>query len=217
MKNVAIAATPSRDSHDVRHCENARHARAGLPRWNIELTSPTVVSSSPTSSSVAHSSAVTPCCGGRPCRYGSSTIAEVHISGTTAFWSAPWLGVDALRAGHRIVERLWEHARDVHARVEHPLIGRPSLLITELVAGGRAQPHDHAGRGEDQDGREDEQTARGAHEVSRHGLGKAAEAERSLTELEKSISGLGTSIKTNAGEAERTGCGVIIAVKRTRT
>ena len=54
-----------------------------------------------------------------------------------AFWSAPWLGVDALRAGHRIVERLWEHAREVHARREHPLIGRPSLLITEMTAGGQ--------------------------------------------------------------------------------
>ena len=64
-------------------------------------------------------------------------IAEVHVSGTTAFWSAPWLGVDALRAGHRIVERLWEHARDVHARHEHALIGRPSLLITEMAAGGQ--------------------------------------------------------------------------------
>ena len=64
-------------------------------------------------------------------------IAEVHVSGTTAFWSAPALGVDALRAGHHIVERLWEYGREVHARREHPLIGRPSLLITELTAGGQ--------------------------------------------------------------------------------
>jgi acetylornithine deacetylase len=64
-------------------------------------------------------------------------IAEVHVSGTTAFWSAPWLGVDALRAGHRIVGRLWDHAREVHERIEHPLIGRPSLLITEMTAGGQ--------------------------------------------------------------------------------
>ena len=44
MKNVAIAATPSRDNHDVRHCENARHARSGLPRCNSELSKPIVES-----------------------------------------------------------------------------------------------------------------------------------------------------------------------------
>lgn len=64
-------------------------------------------------------------------------IAEIHISGTSAFWSAPWLGVDALRSGHALTERLWELARRVHERREHPLIGRPSLLITELTAGGQ--------------------------------------------------------------------------------
>ena len=33
--------TPSRDSHDVRHCENARHARSGLPRCQNEASRPT--------------------------------------------------------------------------------------------------------------------------------------------------------------------------------
>src|SRR3546814_5363361 len=35
---VAIDITPSRDSHEVRHCENARHARSGLPRWPSETS-----------------------------------------------------------------------------------------------------------------------------------------------------------------------------------
>lgn len=64
-------------------------------------------------------------------------IAEIHITGTSAFWSAPWLGVDALRAGHALTARLWDLARRIHERQEHPLIGRPSLLITELTAGGQ--------------------------------------------------------------------------------
>jgi acetylornithine deacetylase len=64
-------------------------------------------------------------------------IAEIHVTGESAFWSAPWLGVDAHRAGHKLVERLWGLARDVYARAEHPLIGRPSLLITEFTAGGQ--------------------------------------------------------------------------------
>src|ERR1051326_6777415 len=37
---VATAITPSRDSQDERHCEKARHARSGRPRWKTEETSP---------------------------------------------------------------------------------------------------------------------------------------------------------------------------------
>src|SRR5436190_23991152 len=37
---VATAITPSRDSHDERHCEKARHARSGRPRWKTDETSP---------------------------------------------------------------------------------------------------------------------------------------------------------------------------------
>ena len=37
---VATAITPSRDSHDVRHCEKARHARSGRPRCAVEASSP---------------------------------------------------------------------------------------------------------------------------------------------------------------------------------
>ena len=48
--NVATAVTPSRDIHDVRHCENARHTRIGLPRCQSEATMPMVVSTAPSSS-----------------------------------------------------------------------------------------------------------------------------------------------------------------------
>src|ERR1051325_6289863 len=37
---VATDSTPSRDSHDDRHCEKARQARSGRPRWNTEEASP---------------------------------------------------------------------------------------------------------------------------------------------------------------------------------
>src|SRR3546814_6643350 len=45
--------TPSRDSHEVRHCENARHARSGLPRWPSEISRPIVDSTSPSSSAAS--------------------------------------------------------------------------------------------------------------------------------------------------------------------
>src|SRR5215208_2998290 len=44
VTNVATERTPSRDSQDERHCENARHARSGRPRWNTEERRPTAAS-----------------------------------------------------------------------------------------------------------------------------------------------------------------------------
>src|SRR6202030_1634185 len=41
---VITDMTPSRDSHDERHCEKARHARSGRPRWKTDETSPPAVS-----------------------------------------------------------------------------------------------------------------------------------------------------------------------------
>src|SRR5947208_4481797 len=42
--NVAIDMTPSRDSQDERHCEKARHARSGRPRWKTHETRPAAAS-----------------------------------------------------------------------------------------------------------------------------------------------------------------------------
>src|SRR5258708_3683836 len=42
--NLATAITPSRDSQDERHCEKARHARSGRPRWKTDETSPPAAS-----------------------------------------------------------------------------------------------------------------------------------------------------------------------------
>ena len=45
--SVATDTMPSRDSHDVRHCENARQARSGLPRWPTEQSSPATALTTP--------------------------------------------------------------------------------------------------------------------------------------------------------------------------
>ena len=42
---LAIAATPSRESHELRHCDSARQARCGCPRWSTEDSRPTSTSS----------------------------------------------------------------------------------------------------------------------------------------------------------------------------
>ena len=35
---------PSRDSQDERHCESARQARSGWPRWSSDASRPSVIS-----------------------------------------------------------------------------------------------------------------------------------------------------------------------------
>src|SRR5215212_2130477 len=40
---VTIAATPSRDSQEERHCVKARHARSGWLRCSVEAHSPTTI------------------------------------------------------------------------------------------------------------------------------------------------------------------------------
>ena len=45
---------PSRDSHELRHCDTARQARSGWPRWNVDASNPAPLSAS------ASSAATTP-------------------------------------------------------------------------------------------------------------------------------------------------------------
>src|SRR6478672_4923847 len=74
---VAIAATPSRDSHDVRHCENARHARAGLPRCSIELNRPIVEA---TRATAMHTSSV---------RAALAPVSACHAAQNNSPYPAP--------------------------------------------------------------------------------------------------------------------------------
>ena len=63
-------------------------------------------------------------------------IAEVEIAGRSAYFGRPEEGVDALRAGHRVLSELWRLADDLPARGEHALVGPPRLLVTGAQAGG---------------------------------------------------------------------------------
>src|SRR5207302_8532220 len=63
-------------------------------------------------------------------------IADVEIEGRSAYFGRPEEGVDALRAGHRVLTELWQLAEEIATRDPHPLIGPPKLLVTEAAAGG---------------------------------------------------------------------------------
>ncbi|WP_267553443.1 M20 family metallopeptidase [Rhizobium rhizogenes] len=63
-------------------------------------------------------------------------IADITITGKSAYFGVPELGKDALKASHAVMSALWRHSDEISARAEHPLIGRGFLLITGLTGGG---------------------------------------------------------------------------------
>jgi acetylornithine deacetylase/succinyl-diaminopimelate desuccinylase-like protein len=63
-------------------------------------------------------------------------IADITITGKSAYFGVPELGKDALRAGHAALAALWKHSDEVAQRAEHGLVGRGFLLVTGLSAGG---------------------------------------------------------------------------------
>lgn len=63
-------------------------------------------------------------------------IADITITGKSAYFGVPELGRDALKASHKVMSALWAHSDDLSARAEHALVGRAFLLITGLTGGG---------------------------------------------------------------------------------
>jgi acetylornithine deacetylase len=63
-------------------------------------------------------------------------IANIMISGRSAYFGAPELGVDALKGAHAVLAALWAHSEALEAGPGHPLVGRPFLLVTEIKGGG---------------------------------------------------------------------------------
>lgn len=63
-------------------------------------------------------------------------IAEVTLTGQSAYFGRPDLGRDALKAAHRVLQAIWDHSDRLSATGEHPLLGRAFTLVTGLEAGG---------------------------------------------------------------------------------
>lgn len=63
-------------------------------------------------------------------------IAEVKLTGQSAYFGRPELGRDALKAGHGVLQAIWDHSDKLAAAAEHPLLGRAFALVTGLEAGG---------------------------------------------------------------------------------
>lgn len=63
-------------------------------------------------------------------------IADITITGKSAYFGVPELGKDALKASHAVMSALWKHSEAISARASHDLVGKGFLLITGLTGGG---------------------------------------------------------------------------------
>ncbi|MCY3997027.1 MAG: M20/M25/M40 family metallo-hydrolase [Rhodobacter sp.] len=63
-------------------------------------------------------------------------IAEITVTGKTAYFGTPELGVDALKATHGILSRIWAHGATLADGPSHELVGKSSILVTGITGGG---------------------------------------------------------------------------------
>ncbi|PHS04627.1 MAG: acetylornithine deacetylase [Blastopirellula sp.] len=63
-------------------------------------------------------------------------IAEIKITGKSAYFGVPEQGIDALKASHKALSAIWNHSEEISQRASHPLVGRAFALVTEIASGG---------------------------------------------------------------------------------
>ncbi len=63
-------------------------------------------------------------------------IADVTVSGKTAYFGTPQHGVDALKATHELLSRIWAHEAELADGPSHDLLGASSILATAIEGGG---------------------------------------------------------------------------------
>jgi acetylornithine deacetylase/succinyl-diaminopimelate desuccinylase-like protein len=63
-------------------------------------------------------------------------IAEVNVTGKSAYFGTPEDGVDALKAMHAILSAIWQHRAVLSAGPAHPFVGTSDILVTEINGGG---------------------------------------------------------------------------------
>lgn len=63
-------------------------------------------------------------------------ICDITVTGRSAYFGVPELGIDALKAAHKVLSAIWAHSAELEARAPHDLVGRPFALVTGLEGGG---------------------------------------------------------------------------------
>lgn len=63
-------------------------------------------------------------------------IADIVITGKSAYFGTPELGVDALKASHKVLSEIWAHEEELAKGARHELLGSSSILVTSFESGG---------------------------------------------------------------------------------
>src|SRR5690242_10960827 len=109
---VKTDMTPSRDSQEERHCEKARQARSGRPRWNTEETRPAAARMKAVASAANPNQ---PLCGkrpsgaARPSRNSSANPAPEAVVKKTIDNAGCIVSLSATGAGRPSAPAGWRH------------------------------------------------------------------------------------------------------------
>lgn len=63
-------------------------------------------------------------------------IADISVTGKSAYFGTPEKGVDALKATHKILSAIWRHEEDLSRGPSHDLVGKSGILVTGIKGGG---------------------------------------------------------------------------------
>jgi len=63
-------------------------------------------------------------------------LCDIKVTGKTAYFGVPELGVDALKGAHPILAALWRYSDELSAGQKHPLVGSGFVLPTGIQGGG---------------------------------------------------------------------------------
>ncbi|TLP68051.1 M20 family metallopeptidase [Parasedimentitalea maritima] len=63
-------------------------------------------------------------------------IADIKVTGKSAYFGTPEDGVDALKASHKILSALWQHEEELTSGPAHDFVGPSGILVTDIKGGG---------------------------------------------------------------------------------
>jgi acetylornithine deacetylase len=63
-------------------------------------------------------------------------LCDIRITGKSAYFGVPELGVDALRGAHAVLGALWRYSAELSAGEKHALVGSGFVLPTGIQGGG---------------------------------------------------------------------------------
>src|ERR1700729_842691 len=63
-------------------------------------------------------------------------LCDIRVTGKSAYFGVPELGVDALKGAHAVLAALWRYSAELSAGAKHALVGSGFVLTTGIQGGG---------------------------------------------------------------------------------